>query len=315
MGSSFGTQRKFVEGFRGLRSNGKPNFSNRVYKVKSDLERIAVRPVVTGTPTMPFIEALKRMYSRGVRSLVITEGSSNKYLGMLLVEHVLSFLGGGELYNLIVNRLHSDFHKSLSTPVHELFDPDYPTISAGVKLAELLAFMIDRDLSIVPIVTRENTVYGVISEHDIVRLLAEKRTGTLARDIMSTHIITVDTRAPLIEAVKVMTRTGLRRVFLRNEVGQIVGVLNADAIVRFFGSNEAHKHVNKGFLEEALSIESRYLGVFRLHSVRPNDDVGMVAAKMLDENLGAVLVEDNGKYVGMIVERDVFYALALPVTE
>jgi len=308
----FNVRKRFVEGFRELRSNGKPNFSNRVYRVESDLERIATRPVVTGTPTMPFIEAVKRMYAQGVRNLVITEGSSNRYLGMFLVEHMLSYLGGGELYSLVVNRYQSDFHRSLNTPVGELLDRNYPTISSSARLTELLALMIDRGLNIVPVVTKENTIYGVVSEHDIVRLLAEKHTGLLARDIMSRHIITVDTGAPLIEAIEVMVRTGLRVVFLRNEAGQIVGVLNAGAIVRFFGSNEAFRYVNKGFLEEALSVESRHVGVFKIHSVNPSDDIGVVAAKMLDENLGAVLVEDEGKYTGMIVKRDVFYALALP---
>ncbi len=305
-----------VEGYRVLRSDGKPNFSNRVYRVEKDLEVLSTRPVVTATPTMPLIEALETMYNKDVRSLVVID-SEERYNGMLLVEHILSFLGGGDLYDIVVNRYNNDFYKSMNIPVSDIMDRDYPLVDTSLSFPELISIMVENDLNIVPVVHKDGKVYGVISEHDIVRLLAEKRTGVKAEDIMSDNIITVDMSASLFEANRTMTRTRVRRVFLNNEANQIIGALTAKKIIEYFGSHEAFKYVKKGFLEDVLSIPVKNLGIFRIYEVSPEDDVGDVASKMLEENIGAVLVRDRKRdsYVGMILEKDVFYALAIPLRE
>ncbi len=303
-----------VEGFRSLRSDGKPNFSNRVYRVEKDLEVFATRPPVVITPTSPFIEAMEKMYEKNVRSLIVVEGRG-RYRGVLLVENALSYLGGGELYNIVLEKLGSNFHKAMKEPIESIMEKDYPFVFTDCKLPDLISLMVSENLSLVPVLRRDMTVYSVMSEHDIVELIAEKRTGVKAREIMTPNIVTVESSSPLVEALTRMVRAGLRRVFVENEVGQIIGVLTAAMIVRFYGSHVAFKYVKKGYLEDTTSVPIREIGWQRVHAVKPDEDVGDVVVKMLDTNVGAVLVEENDKIIGMITERDVFYALAVPLEE
>ncbi len=301
-----------IEGYRILRSDGKPNFTNRVYRVEKDMELLARRPPITATSTTPVIDALEKMYKHNVRSLIITH-SSNLYEGVLLVEHLIDYLGGGELHDIVINRLDNDFHKAMNEPIKTIMDRDYMYVYTDYKLPEVISTMVENDLSLVPVLRKDKTLYGVISEHDIVNLLAEKRTGVRAREIMSTNIVTVESMDPLITAFNVMVRTKLRRVFVKNEVGQIVGVINANKIIEYFGSHQAYKNIRKGYLEDALSIPIKELMGYNVIRVGPDEDMGDVASKMLIENVGAVIVSEDDKDIGMITEHDVFFVLAVPL--
>ncbi len=299
-----------VEGYRRLRSDGKPNFSNRVYRIEKDLEILAKKPAVTVAQTTPFIEAVEKMYKNRIRSLVVTDGG--RYTGMLLVEDVMSYLGGGELYNLVIERLENDLHKVINEPINSIMERNYPSITMDAKLTDVISLMISECLKIIPVLRRDGRVYGIISEHDIVEMLAEKRTGVKAKEVM-TQIVSIDSEAPLLEALSIMTRTGLRRIFIKNEMGQIIGVFTAAKVIEYYGSHKAFKYVEKGYLEDTTMIELKKIGWQRVHTVNPNDDVGEVVVKILDEDVGVVLVTDDSKPLGMIGEREVFYALATPI--
>jgi len=301
--------RKLAGGYRFLRSDGKPSFSSRIYRVESDAERLASKPPVTTTPTAPFIEAAKKMSKHRVRSLVV-EGPGKKYLGMLLVEHMLSFLGGGELYDVAISRLGSSFYKCMQLPVKEMYDRDYPAAPATAKLPELVSLMIERSVDLVPIVDEEGVARGVVSVHDVVKLLVEKKVGVAAEEVMGGYVPVVSASSPLIEAIRAMSRAGIRKVVVE-ESGKVVGLLGAESVVDFFGEHEAFNYVKKGFLEEALTVECGRLKLREARYVHRSEDLGEVAAKMVEENLGAVLVSDGEKLVGMVTESDVFLALAL----
>ncbi len=301
-----------IEGYRFLRSDGKPNYTNRVYRVEKDMELLATRPPVVAQPTTPIIEAIERMYEKDVRSLVVVTGSEF-YDGMLLAEHIISYLGGGELHDIVVNRYDDDIYKSMNEQLKAIMEREYPHALTTDSLPNVITLMFDKDLSLLPVLTRDKRVYGVISEHDIVELLSEKHTGVKAEEIMSSSIVSVESMDPLLSALRVMSRTGLRRVFVRNEAGQIIGVINARMIIEYYGSHKAYNYVKKGFLTETVSIPVRDLMRYHVVRVDPKDDLGEVASKMLSENVGAVIVSSGESDIGMITEHDVFYALAVPI--
>ena len=48
-------------------------------------------------------------------------------------------------------------------------------------------------------------------------------------------------------------------------------------------------------------------------TVAPEDTLGEVARKMVDKNMGAVIVKDYGRLVGILTERDMLKAMAARV--
>ena len=301
-----------VGGYRFLRSDGKPNYANRVYRVERDMEFLSSHPPITGKSTTPVIEAFEKMYEKNVRSLIIT-GGNEVYEGALLVEHLMSYLGGGEYYNIVLNKYDDDFHKTMNEPVRTIFSRDYAYVNIWYKLPEVISVMVENDLFILPVLRKDRTVYGVISEHDIVSILSEKHTSVKAKEIMSSTIVSVESMDPLLNALRVMCRTGLRRVFVKNEVGQLIGVLNANTIVKYYGSHLAYKYMKKGFLTDTTSIPVKDLMLYRVVRVDSESDIGEISSKMIEEDIGAVIVEDEGEDAGMITEHDIFFALAVAI--
>jgi len=304
---------RFVEGLRWLRSDGKPNFSNRVYRVESDLERLATRPPQTTSSTTPLLKAIEKMYEKNIRSLVVVEGSGS-YEGMLLAEHVVSFLGGGEKYDIVVNNFDNDLYKALNAPISIIYEKEYPRIDTRLKLTQVIQTMIEHGLTILPVVDKDNSVYGVISEHDIVSLLSEKNTGVSSKEVMSSNIVAVESEASLREAMSVMIRTGLRAVFVENEAGQIVGTLSLKSILSLIGSHRVFSHIRRGYVEDFTSIRVKEATRYGTLKANEDADVGDVASEMVDRGLSiALVVGEDETPVGMITEHDVFYALALPL--
>jgi len=295
---------------RWLRSDGKPEFSSKLYRIEGDLERLAKRPALTIPHSSPVKEALERMNTHKVRSLVATSG--DKYQGLLLAENILDYLGGGDSYNIVINRYEGNFFSCLEEPVKSLISPSMPSALISSKLSEVVEIMVREGASIVPILNKDGTVYGVISEHDIVELLIEKRTGVTAGEI-SSQIISVNTFDPILEAMRKMASLGVRQIFVRNEAEQIVGTIDIKRLIAYFGSSEVYRWVKKGYVTEANSASVGTLASYNLVRIPASMDVGEAARIMFDSGSSSALVLQDSEEVGMITEHDIFYALALPL--
>lgn len=299
------------EKYRWLRSDGKPEFSSRVYRVEGDLERLAKRPAITISQISPVREALERMNTHRVRSLVVTSGK--KFDGLLLAENIIDYLGGGELYNIALNKYEGNFFHSLEEPIKSLVGSKNLYAYVDSKLSEIVEIMLDNKASIVPILFKDETIYGIISEHDIVELLMEKRTGVKVEEITS-QIISISTLDPLQEAMRRMVSLGIRQIFLRNETEQIIGSLDLKRIIKYFASSEAYRWVKKGYLTEANSIPASSLASFNILRITSSLDVGEVAKELLNAGVSSALVTKDSEDIGMVTEHDIFYALALPIS-
>ncbi|MGB9725166.1 MAG: CBS domain-containing protein [Fervidicoccaceae archaeon] len=298
------------EKHRWLRSDGKPEFSSRVYRVEGDLERLAKRTIVTISPTSPVREAIERMNNHKVRSLLITVG--NKFDGLLLAENIIDYLGGGELYNIAINKYEGNFYKCIEEPIESIVSDKNIYVYTNTKISEVIEKMVNDGVSILPVLNKDGTVYGIISEHDIVELLAEKRTGVSVGDIAS-QIISINTFEPLQEAMKKIISLGVRQIFLRNEVEQIVGAINIKGIIRYFATSEVYKWVKKGYITEANSIPVGNLASYGILRIPDSLDVGEAAREMVKAGFSSALVVKDSEDFGMVTERDIFYSLAFPI--
>jgi CBS domain-containing protein len=122
---------------------------------------------------------------------------------------------------------------------------------------------------------------------------------------MTKKVSTGTGETTIIEAEREMVGKSFRRLPLVSE-GRLVGIVTAMDIVRFFGSGEVFQHLRSGTILHVLQTPALQIGVKKLITISQDADVTEAARTMKERNVGALLVVDDEKLVGMLTERDFF---------
>ncbi len=298
--------------YRWLRSDGKPNFDDRIYKKTEELLIIAKKPVATVSSSTPIIEALEKM-SRGYRSLIVIKGS-NLLEGLVVSMDFINYLGGGEYYNIVVNRHGRNIFSALKNEhVSTLMNREPIVAYVDEKFPDVLEKMVVNGVGVIPVVTRNNEVYGIITEKDILDYLSTSAfVGVKVSEVMSSPVVTIDADATIKASMEKMIKYGFRRLPVTK--GNIVeGIITAMDIIKFFGSHEAFKKTTTGDLEDVLKTPVDELMVREVVAITPDKDIGEAAKLMAEKNVGSVLVvNESNELIGIVTERDILYAIATP---
>lgn len=298
------------EGIRWLRSDGKPNFSNRLYRREGELEILATRPVYYVSPTTPVGEAIDVMYERNVRVLPVAKPSDRMLEGLVTASRIVEYLGGGMLHKIVVERHQGSIYGALSEPVSSIMDPHPVVATTQEKLSKVLERMVIEGVGVVAVVEPNGRLYGVITEHDIVKRLVEKKVGVAVGEVMSRNVVTINVDATLLDAARTMIKYSFRRLPVVSGEGFVKGMITAKDIIRFFGSHEAYRYAVSGRMEDAMSVGVKEVMRSDYYTISPDADVGDAATEMMDKGVSSLLVVEDGRLKGIITERDVLYALA-----
>ncbi len=299
------------ERHRWLRSDGTPNFSDRIYRKTEDMEVLAKRPVETVASSTPILEALEKM-SRGYRSLLVVKG--NDYLeGLIVTMDLINYLGGGDYYNIVVNRHGKNIYSAVRNERVETIMNRNPIVAyIDEKFPAVLEKMVVHGVGVLPIVTRDNRVYGIITEKDILDYLsATSYVGTKVSSVMSSPVITISDKDSLKKAMETMIKYGFRRLPVVSRDNVVRGILASMDIIKFFGSHEAFKYTVSGSIEDILKLPVIDLMVRDVVTISPDSDISEAARLMGERGVGCVLVvSENNELIGIVSERDVLYAIA-----
>ncbi len=301
-----------IDKYRWLRSDGTPNFDDRIYRKTEDMEILAKRPVETISSSTPIIEALEKM-SKGYRSLVVVR--AGYYLeGLVVATDFVNYLGGGDYFSIVVNRHGKNiFSATRNERVATLMNKTPIVAYIDEKFPKVLEKMVIHGIGIIPVVTKEGQVYGIITERDILEYLSAGTTiGLKVSEVMSSPVITIDANSTLKHAMETMIKYGFRRIpVVKNNI--VEGIVTAMDIVKFFGTHEAFKRTVTGNIEEILKTPIDEVMVKNVVTIDPDSDVGEAAQKMAEKNIGSLLVVNKkNELIGIITERDVLYAIAVP---
>lgn len=298
------------EGIRWLRSDGMPNFSDRVHKHPGDAKIIAKRPVYTTTKTSTILMAAEEMTRHNVRALPVVHPSNEKLEGMVTAMDLVNYFGGGDLYNIVKNRHRGNIYSALLREhVESIMNPNPAYVTIYDKLPKILEVMVLKGVGVVPVVMEDGSIWGIITEHDLVRELVEKIVGVKVGEVMTKEVITLPANATIKEAAETMVKYGIRRLPLL-EGDNIWGIVTAKDIVRFFGSHDVFRYIESDSFEEALKAPVKLVAAPGYHTIAPDADVGEAATRMAEKGTSSLLVVKDGRLVGIITERDVLYAIA-----
>lgn len=143
--------------------------------------------------------------------------------------------------------------------VADMMTPDPVHIFDGSSLEDAARSLSERAFSAMPVLDADGQVVGVVSHTDIVRAIAEHRTGISlpldsnadgeepdrlegtfdtqssgsprVRDIMTHACYSVRPTAPVTAAIDAMAEQGVRRVFVVDEHNMLVGVVSAIDVI------------------------------------------------------------------------------------
>jgi CBS domain-containing protein len=298
------------EGIRWLRSDGKPNLSDRIRRREGDAKIVARRPVYTVTRTTTILGALEEMTRRGVRVLPVVPPSKPLLEGIVTVMDMVDYLGGGERFNIVLRRHSGNLYSALlREQVASIMNSNPITASVEDSIPEIIEKMVVNNVGVLPVVYPDGSLWGIITEHDLVKELMGKKVGRKVGEVMTRNVIVIESSASLGEAMKTMVRYGVRRLpVLENDA--VWGMITAKDVVRFFGSHDVFRYVESDRVEDVLETPVKVVGSPTFYTIEPGADVGDAATIMMEKGVSSLLVVEDGRLTGIVTERDILYALA-----
>jgi CBS domain-containing protein len=303
--------RRGQDHYRWLRSDGSPNFSDKIYRVEGELEVIASKPAARIPLTAPVMKAVEEM-AKGYRGLIVSQ--KDKLDGILLATHVVNYLGGGPFYRIVERKHGYNIYSALGNEaVESIYEKNVVTAGAREKVYDALYKMVVHNVGFLPVIDDEGGVVGVITEHDLVKVLSGLyEFGVEASKIMSRPVITISSGSTLKEAMEKMVATGFRRLPVVEDEA-VVGILTVVDVVRYYGSHEVFKKCTTGDIREANSISVRDVMRENAVTAHPDTDVSELVRLMEANNVSSVLiVDESGVLQGIVTERDILYAITMP---
>ena len=302
---------KRVEGYRWLRSDGKPSFSSYVYEKEGDIVNIMTKQVHTASPSTPIGEISRMITIHNIRSIPITD-TIGIIKGIIMAMDLVNYFGGGPLYNIVRTRHNDNIYGAFNEPASSIMNDKPVVIKISDTIVKALETMIVADVGVLPVVSDEGKVRGIVTERDLVEHFVEpKLWGIKVKEVMSRNVITIREDSTLIDAAEIMVKLKIRRLPVINDKNEVVGMITAKDYVRFFGSHEVFKKTVTGDIKEALKTKVSEVMNKNISIVSPDEDIGEAARKMIEENLSSLLVTKDNTLIGIITEKDLIYAVSL----
>ncbi len=297
--------RRIRERNRWLRSDGTPNFNDRIHKKPSELQPVIIRDVPVASEQTPILKVTELMYESGYRMIPILS-SKDLVSGVVTGMDIIDYLGGGPRYNIILSRNLNSVYDALDVPVDNVMRNNPITVSTDMTLPQLLEVMIKYGVGAVPVTDKDGKYVGLITERSLIKYLTGKVTGVLVKDVMTENVIYVTVDTSLGKAMKTMVNTGVRRLPVVKD-GVVAGMLSCKDVTGFIGSHKVFTILKRKTIDELLNLPISDVMRTDVLTISPEADIGEAASIMNIKKVGSLLVIQGGELKGIITARDILY--------
>jgi CBS domain-containing protein len=272
---------------------------------KGEIMTIAKCPVITAALTTSVYDVVHIMAEEGFRRIPIVDQRTKTLQGIVTSTDIVDYLGGGKKFEIIQGELNGSFFKAINEPVKSIMRPNPPAVEDFATIGRAIELMKQHGVGGLPVVDDANRVLAIVTEKDLLNVFEGKGRGVKVVALMTKEVVVGTGETTIIEAAREMVGKSFRRLPLVSE-GRLVGIVTAMDIVRFFGSGEVFQHLRSGTILQVLQTPALQIGTKKLVTTSQDADVTEAARTMKERNVGALLVVDDGKLVGMLTERDFF---------
>lgn len=299
--------RRMYERARWLRSDGKPNFKTAIRGREPEIRSLLIPEVPVVTPQTPLIKCAEEMRRAKFRAAIVVK--AGELSGILTFHDIADYLGGGSRHKIVIERYRGNIYKALTITVQELMNKTVVYASISDTLSKVLELMVTYGFGLIPVLGSDMRLVGAVTEGSIVKLYSGRIGRKPVGNFMTKNVITADEKSPLLEVLKLMVSTGVRRIPLTTSDGRVRGVVTWRSILEFVGSHQIFAVSKSGVISEVLDIEAENLADKDVIVVEPATPLESLVKEMLEKELDYGLVAEGGVLRGILTERDIMFAV------
>ena len=306
--------RNFKQGDKLLKMPGKLDrgpveFKSHIVAREGEIMALATRDVVSVPPTMPILAAVETMTNCGFRRLPVVDAGSRKLRGIVTSGDIINFMGGGDKFNLVRIKHDGNLLSAINEAVRSIMTQQMTTLPDSASINDAIDIIVNRKVGGMPIVDNEDVLVGIVTERDVMKVLATEKSSLCVNDIMRTALRVTDPDCTIRTVTRDMTTHRFRRLpVVSNDV--VYGIITTTDIMKYLGTKRVFSQLETGDITEVMDLAVRNLVSGKLFTTSPERSINEAAREMLDRNVGALPVIENARLVGLVTEFDLVKALS-----
>ena len=292
---------------QGKFDRGPVDFKSHIVQQEGEVMAIATRDVVSVPPTHSIIGAVETMTKCGFRRLPVTDAGTGKLRGIITSGDVINFMGGGDKYRLVQVRHNGNLLAAVNESVRTIMTQKLATLSHDARIADAVEIIVGKKIGGIPIVGDKGELAGIVTERDVLRVLAAEHSTLTVEDVMSSSLRVTAPECPIATVTRDMTSCRFRRLPVVSD-DVLYGIITATDIMRYLGSREVFARLTTGDVGEVVKLPVRTLIAGELYTITPEKSINEAAREMLERNIGALPVIESSHLIGLVTEFDIVRA-------
>ncbi|HJJ47723.1 MAG TPA: CBS domain-containing protein [Methanocorpusculum sp.] len=270
----------------------------------------ATKDVISVPSTMRIIEGVQLMSRNNFRRLPITDAGTGKLTGLITLTDIVDMLGGGSRYNLVAKKHKGNLLKALNDSLREIMTENVTGLPESASVKDAAKLLIETGHGAYPIVKTNGVLCGIITEYDIIKVLAGEENTTKVRSIMTKNPRVIEPDVPLSTVTREIVEHGYRRFPVVKD-GLLIGIITATDVMNYIGRGRVFSEMKDGTIDEVLNLPVReVMTAADIKTLSADATVSEAAELMLKNGIGAFPVMDKGRLAGIITEFDLVRELA-----
>ncbi|HPC54698.1 MAG TPA: CBS domain-containing protein [Methanolinea sp.] len=293
----------------GKLDRGPVEFKSRIVEQKGEIMAIATRDVVSVPQTMTILGAVSTMTECGFRRLPVVDAGSKKLRGIVTSGDIINFLGGGDKFNLVQVKHKGNLIAAVNESIRTIMTTNVTTLPDSASLDDAIGIIKEKMTGGIPIVDDSSALAGIVTERDVMTVLAGERVSSTVEDIMSTSLRVTEPDCPIGWVTREMTRHRFRRLpVVSGDV--LYGIVTTTDIVKYLGSRKVFDQMESGDIAEVMALPIRTLVSGKLYTISPEKSANEAAAEMVKRGVGALPVIEGTRLIGLVTEFDLVRAFS-----
>jgi CBS domain-containing protein len=294
---------------QGKLDRGPVEFKSHIVEQEGEIMAIATRDVISVPPTQSIIAAVGQMTKCGFRRLPITDAGTKKLRGIVTSGDIINFMGGGDKYQLVQVRHNGNLIAAVNEAVRTIMTPQLETLGHDARISDAVEVIVGKKIGGLPIVDKDGILTGIVTERDVLSVLASERIPLHVEDVMSTSLRVTAPDCPIATVTRDMTKHRFRRLPVVSD-DVLYGIVTATDIMRYLGNREVFSRLTTGNVSEVTQLPVRTLVAGELFTTTPEKTINEAAREMLNRNIGALPVIEDSRLIGLVTEFDLVRAFA-----
>jgi len=306
--------RSIKQGDKLLKMHGKfdrgpVEFKSHIVQQEGEIMTVATRDVVSVPRTATIIGAVETMTNCGFRRLPVTDAGTKKLRGIITSGDVINFMGGGDKYRLVQVKHGGNLIAAVNESVRAIMTQHPVSLPDNARISDALEVIVQKRIGGLPIVDGDGVLTGIVTERDVMRVLAAEKSPLAVEDVMTSALRVTQPDCTIGEVTRDMTLHRFRRLPVVSD-DVLYGIITATDIMRHLGSREAFRRLSTGNVAEVMGLPVRTLISGDLFTTGPDRSINGAAREMLEKNIGALPVIEDTRLIGLVTEFDLVRAFA-----